>query len=501
MNDEKIISFLKVIARRKNLQKWLICVSWCMLIATAIAFIINTTAIFFPIYNAVLYGFVVILIGFLSSFVYIIVRRTSVYEAARYADSAGLKERLITSIEHIGSNDGFAGLLKEDTVREIDSFDKKLRLPLAYPFKRYILAFILLCMFNICIFVPSQAKKDAQNMHKLAMKAKEVEEKAEKAMEILENTELEKAEAAKLKKILEDAKKELAEAKTESDIKKANERLKSKLKQELAEANNEKLMKAIQPLVPETNLAKMADFNKKLAEMANDAGIDKELVNELKSVAESLTSEQMEELLKKLEEAMSDGAVTSSEVASALSSVDSRDAQMASAAITAASSSSPNPSASSVPSSGSSPNPSASTAPSNGGSSGSGNGNGSGSGNGAGNGVKGGGGNNSGTGKGAGWNMGNSQGLLRKEEEGKGEVVYLTDKEQGNDANLTGKKNGEAKITQKSSKQGGAFAGSKADLDTVIGDYSSEAYAKVNSNKVPSAMKDIVKEYFSGFGE
>lgn len=515
MADEKIKSFLKIIAKRKNMQKWLVYVSWCLLVTASLAFILNTIAIFVPVYNAALYGWIIILAGFLLSFVYLIIERTGMYEAARYADSAGLKERLVTSIEFIGLEDGFAGLLKEDTVNEISRFDKKLRLPLNYPWKRYIVSGILACMFVICIFVPSQAKKDAKALHKLAMQAKEVEEKAEDAMELLDKAEangVKKAEAEKLKKILEEAKKELAESINESDIKKAEERLKSKLKQELAQADNKELLEALQPLVPDTDLAGMTDFNKKLADMAQKGGIDEDLINELKNVAESLTSKQMEKLIEDLKKAMEDGEITASEVASSLSDIGNRDAQMAAATITASSgnsgsqggapassaASSATPSASGSNPSGSA-NPSASGVP--GGGSGNGSGNGSGQGNGSGSGNGQGNGNGGGSGNGAGWNMGNSEGLERKEQEGKGEAIYLTGKKQGSDDNLTGKKNGEATITEKSNQMGGALSGSKTELDTVIGDYSSEAYAKVDSNKVPSAMKDIVKEYFSGFGE
>ena len=83
MTDEKITSFLKSIARRKNIQKWLTSVSWCLLVAVILAFILNALAIFVPIYNAVLYGWIVVLVGLLSSFVYIVIKRTSMYEAAR----------------------------------------------------------------------------------------------------------------------------------------------------------------------------------------------------------------------------------------------------------------------------------------------------------------------------------------------------------------------------------------------------------------------------------
>ncbi len=511
--DLKIEGFLKSVIRRKTLQKWIFCTAWCGLVAVILALVLNILAIFVPVYNAATYGWIIILAGFVVSFIYVAVRRTSMYEAARYADSAGLKERLVTSIGCQGYDDGFAGLLKEDTINEINRFDMKFRLPLKYPWKRYIISCILLCMFIVCIFIPSQAKKDAELIHKLAMQAKEAKEKMEEVEKLLDkaaDNELAKKEAAKIKKILDEAKKEFNEAKNTNDIKKAKERLESKLKQELAEADEKGIMKAAQQLVPGTDLEGLADFNKKLAELAKRSGLKGDLSNELKSVAESLSAGEMEELLKQLEKASRDGKITPDEVANALSGIENSDAQMASATITAS-----NQEAGGAQGSSASPSPSGSPGASGGGGgsgqgngngsgngngNGSGNGNGNGSGNGNGNGSGSGSGGGKGSGNGGGWNMGDEKGLERKEQEGKGEVVNLTGKKTGNDDNLTGKKNGDAQITEKGGQKGGASEGIKADLDSVIGEYSSEAYAKVESNKVPSAMKDIVKEYFSGFG-
>ena len=177
--DVEIEGFLKAVARRKTLQKWIFCTAWCALVAVILAFLLNVIAIFVPVYNAALYGWLLVLAGFVVSFIYVAVRRTSMYEAARYADRAGLKERLVTSIGCQGSDDGFAGMLKEDTINEIKRFDKKLRLPLMYPWKRYIASCLFLCLFMICIFIPSQAKKDAELLHKLAMQAEEAKEKVE----------------------------------------------------------------------------------------------------------------------------------------------------------------------------------------------------------------------------------------------------------------------------------------------------------------------------------
>jgi len=499
--DKEIGDFLKIIARRKNLQKWLLSAGWCLVVSAIIAFILNVAALFIPVYNAALYGWVIMLSGLLISLLYIVIKHCNTYEAARYADSAGLKERLVTSIGLKGTDEGFAGLLKEDTISEIRRFDKKLRLPLIYPWRQYMVFIIILSMSVICMFIPAQSKKDALVLHELAVQAKEVKDKAKEAEKILDKAKdngIEKAEAKKLGKILEETKKELAEASDKNDIKKAKERLENKLKKELAQAGDTKLAKALQPLVPGTDLEALAGLNKKLEEMKEKGRLDDKLSKEIESVAGSLSKEQAEQLLASLAEAMEDGEITAGEVTEALSDIENREAQMAAATISEASESSGGGTAGQA-----SPQPSAT--PSAGGGDGSGNGNGgngngngpgSGSGNGNGNGA----GSGSGNGNGPGWNTGSTEGIERTGQEGKGEVVCLTGKKQGRDENLTGRKNGDAKNTQKSNEKGEAADGIKADLDAVIGEYSSEAYAKADTNKVPSAMKDIVKEYFSEWG-
>ena len=153
--DTVIASFLKTIAKRKMLQRWILCMAWSITVTAFMAFVLNITAIFVPIYNAPLYGLFIIIAGLIIPVIYIIVKRTSLYEAARYADKAGLKERLVTSIGCQGSDEGFAGLLKEDTINEINCFDKKLRLPLVYPWKRYIASCLFISLFIICIFIYS----------------------------------------------------------------------------------------------------------------------------------------------------------------------------------------------------------------------------------------------------------------------------------------------------------------------------------------------------------
>ncbi|MBQ2320034.1 MAG: pectinesterase, partial [Lachnospiraceae bacterium] len=83
----------------------------------------------------------------------------------------------------------------------------------------------------------------------------------------------------------------------------------------------------------------------------------------------------------------------------------------------------------------------------------------------------------------------------------KAEEVFITDKEIGDDENLTGRKQEFSGSTQSTGKKGQGSTGSKASLDSVIGDYSDRAYARVDNDEVPASMKDVVKEYFSSFEE
>ena len=73
--DTVIASFLKTIAKRKMLQRWILCMAWSITVTAFMAFVLNITAIFVPIYNAPLYGLFIIIAGLIIPVIYIIVKR------------------------------------------------------------------------------------------------------------------------------------------------------------------------------------------------------------------------------------------------------------------------------------------------------------------------------------------------------------------------------------------------------------------------------------------
>ena len=499
-HDRIIYNFVKKAARRRALLLWINAAAVIEIGFAAAALIINFIAIFFPVYNAEKIGFWLIAAGFVASIFYILFRWPDKKEAALYADSSGLGEKIITSFELLGESEGFAGLLKEDAVNEINEFDIRKRLPLAYPWKKYAALCAIVIVMVLCMLIPSDAKKLAVANHELAVKIEKAEDVIKKAEKKLEKAATEKKEEEtieELKKIIASARKEIKEVKGQKEIEKAKERLSQKLKEELKEQNNEKILDAMQPLINDIDIKKLAEYNKELSELSKDKG---------------LSDKAKKELLDKLAKVAQDGEVTDSEAAEAMSSLDNTEASMASQSISqdsdSASQGSSDKSQNGTPSqsdgnassdsegkkqgenssqSGQDGNKEGSSSES----AGSGNGqNGSGGNGGQGNGSS-----------GSGWNYGSENGLEREVGSNKAEEVFITDKEIGDDENLTGRKQEFSGSTQSTGKKGQGSRGSKASLDSVIGDYSDRAYARVDNDEVPASMKDVVKEYFSSFEE
>ena len=116
---------------------------------------------------------------------------------------------------------------------------------------------------------------------------------------------------------------------------------------------------------------------------------------------------------------------------------------------------------------------------------------GSGSGNGSGNGTgKGkGSGNGSGTGNGTGSGRGTGSGG------GTHDYVSVPNK-LGNDSSITKDKGDSKNSDYYKAKNGLAWKGEHVDLDSVVGDYTKEAYEGIANGKYPAGMEDVIRNYF-----
>ena len=115
---------------------------------------------------------------------------------------------------------------KQDTVSHIKNFDIKKNIKMNIDKKQVLLVLALVIMCILVMFVPTTARKEAQKIREFDKYQKSVIEKVEKEKKEIEKSEdLSEEEKEEVKKLLEDAVKDLKESEKKSELNKTLERL------------------------------------------------------------------------------------------------------------------------------------------------------------------------------------------------------------------------------------------------------------------------------------
>lgn len=505
--DKRIHKLLRQVRKRQLVQKEIFCLSIYLAVAAGLAFALNLAAISYPIYQAAAYGWYLLGASLLLSCIHTFACWPSEKAAAACADSAGLQERCTTSVELYGKEDELSLLQKQDTLRHLEKLDAKRALPYQWYLKRFACDSLLLAAFLVCMMIPSPAKEEAERIHALKDQVAEQQELVKDAQKLVEEKEkdgtLSREEAEELKDTLAIARKELSQAKESHDVEKVKERLENKLVKQLAQQTDKELLQKLQKLASGTDLEANSEYQRKLKELADKSHVLKKARKELEGL--DVSGAKKKKLTQELEKALSDGEVTAMELSEALESLQDGEAAVARDTIasqlaqggsgqpSSASPSQNNPGTDSGQSPGNSSGKNAGKA----GSKSQGNTSAqssaaAGQANNAGNGGKQAG---NGQNQGGGYNTGSSEGK-ESSEEAVQESVTVSGKKIGQDGNLTGSRRQGNSRTEKTQQTQG-WAGNKVEYGAVVGEYSDKAYARLDQSKVPSQMKDIVKEYFS----
>lgn len=464
----------------------------------------------------------ILVIGLIIILIYGFIKSPKKDKVALMVDSKGLDERFITSLELIGLDDNISIAQKKDTVESIKNFDIK-NIKISIDKKQTLLSLGLIIMCILIMFVPSTARKEAQKIRDFDKYQKSVIEKVEKENKEIEKSEdLSDEEKEEVKKLLENAVKELKESEKKSEINKTLERLEKKLEDKKEELSSEKSKEALEnskkKLLDDFNKEKEADAKKDVNKLINELmkkeqskplaeamlngnqeAINKELA-EVQNKLGSMSSSQLNELSEALNNAaleMSDEELAEALKNASNSVLDKKlDGESLSSAISKSinNSNGQNTSNSSQQQSNSGQNQSQGQ----GNGQGQGAGIGQGSGSGQGQGGSGGNGSGSGSGSGTGWNTGSTVGKENDLENSTGEQIYIPERNEGSDGNLTGNKNDNGNSQEIESQNGLNIGGEKVDYDKVIGDYSNSALEGANNSNLPQSLKDLIKNYFEG---
>ena len=398
-------------------------------------------SIFFPFYPVHFATAGCFLMGVAAGLVFAIIRRIDMKSAARYMDSFGLGERVLTAYENLHRPEEIYALQRTDTISHVKEQEENLKVRICPPGRHFTAFALSVCMVLLFALIPSQAKDTARERHEVTLEAKEQEKELEKEL-----SNLKKADTSSLTREQKQALKELQES-----LKLSMEALKTvKSKEALAEEKQKLTYKydAAEELLAENTKASAQDFAGIGSENGENTG------NQDKGSGDTSGDES--------NASGNSGNGNSTQDAGAGSGNNSNGA---------GSSQSENSSEN---------NDSSQSGSSNG--EGSGNGTG-GNGNGSGSGV----GNGNGSGSGSGRGTGSSD---------TGHDYVSIPNKVGNDSSIAGNKGDSKDSDYDRAKNGLAWEGEHVSVDSVIGDYTKDAYESIASGRYPKGMESVIRDYF-----
>lgn len=445
--------------RKLNIAKTLDTCTCFLACADVAATVLEAVSIWVPFYYVHWCAGIVLLAAVAAGLVYSVVKRAGLHEAARKMDTFGLQERVQTAYEQMEDESAFACMQRQDAAKRLREKSKKKEIRIRLlPDKRHLtaaaLSLVLACGLA---FLPSQARETASQRHAIHQEAKEKQKELSELADALEKmdtstlTEEQKAKLSELQEALNRSMQELARADSREALDAAESKLGFKLEQTSQSLANlaSQMSKEQQAAIAQAQA---------LAKAAADA--------EGKSSGSNGT------------QSASNGGSNGTPSAGNGSSGDGNNGNNSNGTGSNGNNGSGD---------GNSPD---------------GDNNGNGSGNGSGDGSNGDGSNGNGSGNGNGNGNGSGNGSGRGTGQGGGTHDYVSvPNAVGNDENLTGNKNGGENGESYRAQNGLVWEGNHVSLDSVISDYTKDAYEGIEAGRYPSGMEDVIKDYFKNLSE
>ncbi|MCR5848588.1 MAG: hypothetical protein K6G75_10785, partial [Lachnospiraceae bacterium] len=228
--DKRIDKLIKNARKRLCRIKFYKGLLLAVIIGLAIWGIMQTISLFVPFYGAPIVGILLCMATIIIGVIITILRYPSKREAALMFDSKGFNERVITSMELKGKHDIFSSMQKEDTLQKTATVSMRKVFPMRI--NKFLFLFLFLgLMFVITTgLMPAKTKEIAQENHILSEEKKIAEDELEKLVaEIKESHPLSVEEVEKLDEMLKEAKEELKESDTSTEVDKVKERFENKI--------------------------------------------------------------------------------------------------------------------------------------------------------------------------------------------------------------------------------------------------------------------------------
>ena len=405
-------------------------------------------------------------------------RWISMQQAAKYGDSFGLKERLVTLLSMEKESDSiFYEELIGDTHKQLTKMDTKTIFCIHFPMKKIAVVAVLFSAFMVFVLLPSPTREEAKKQHVVAEVVKEQKKEIEKLeKEVTNLSELNGEEQKKIREQLELSKKELQQISNLDEMEKAIDKIEKKMETATgsSQEKNEEGMTGASKDSIQTMRENVASAKKVLGEDASKE--KKETKNGNGDGSQGESTQQPGQTGQQSSEGQSSGN-TGSKNQGQNGTNKNQQGQNGNS------------------------NGSGSQSGSNGegnegqeGQNGTGN-QASQSGNSQGNNGQ---GNQNGQ-TGTGWDYGSKNGY-EADSLNKGKSVTV-DKKEGNDSDLTGKAKEDGSTKTQTTKTQGGYSGKSVSYESVISSYKDKAYSSISKKEYPGTKSESIRKYFDSLNQ
>ncbi|MBD5485835.1 MAG: hypothetical protein HDR18_10050 [Lachnospiraceae bacterium] len=191
MEQREFLKIIQVCRRRMNIADFLIKSVSALSIGAGAGIILQAVAFFVPLYYADLYMVLAFVLAELSAFVVMLVKQTTMEQAALRMDGFGFEERIVTAYEQLDREGLLVRLQREDAMKQLREHGDRIQIPLMPSLKRTALLLMLLMISVGLSLIPSAAKDRAGELHSIREEAREKEDELEEFIEALEQLEQE----------------------------------------------------------------------------------------------------------------------------------------------------------------------------------------------------------------------------------------------------------------------------------------------------------------------
>ncbi|MBR4084412.1 MAG: hypothetical protein IKK33_09040 [Lachnospiraceae bacterium] len=186
MEKKEFLKSIKACGKKLNRAEVAKNLVFSLSVGAGVGILFQIIAFCMPFYRANICSMLAVVIAILTALIISVLRRKTLYQAALYMDSFGFQERIVTAYEHLDEVGEMVELQRKDAMKQLRDHKERIRVPLLKGWKAPAIMCLLLVTMVVLMFLPTEMKKMAEELH---MVREEAEEKEEELKEVLESME------------------------------------------------------------------------------------------------------------------------------------------------------------------------------------------------------------------------------------------------------------------------------------------------------------------------